>query len=54
MKAFGASDIGLRRKQNQDSYVIVESDEGSLLAVVCDGIAVDWQAMSHPIWQSPT
>ena len=38
MKAFGASDIGLRRKQNQDSYVIVESDEGSLLAVVCDGI----------------
>lgn len=38
MKAFGASDIGLRRKQNQDSYVIVENEEKELLAVVCDGI----------------
>lgn len=38
MKAFGASDIGLRRKQNQDSYVIVENAEGCILAVVCDGI----------------
>ncbi len=38
MKAFGASDIGLKRKENQDSYVIAESEAGNLLAVVCDGI----------------
>jgi len=38
MKAFGASDIGLHRKENQDSYLIVESETGNLLAVVCDGI----------------
>lgn len=38
MKAFGASDIGLHRKQNQDSYLIVENNAGDILAVVCDGI----------------
>lgn len=38
MKAFGASDIGLKRKENQDSYVIAQSEAGNLIAVVCDGI----------------
>lgn len=38
MKAFGASDIGLKRKENQDSYVIAKSENGNLLAIVCDGI----------------
>ena len=38
MKAFGASDIGLRRKENQDSYTIAKSEAGNLIAVVCDGI----------------
>jgi len=38
IKAFGASDIGLHRKQNQDSYGIVENDAKDLLAIVCDGI----------------
>lgn len=38
MKAFGASDIGLHRKQNQDSFMIVEHDNHDMLAVVCDGI----------------
>lgn len=39
MKAFGASDIGLHRKQNQDSFMIVEHEQShDLLAVVCDGI----------------
>ena len=35
---FGASDVGLRRKQNQDSYGIVENEHHDVLAIVCDGI----------------
>lgn len=38
MKYFGASDIGLLRKMNQDSYAIVENEQQEVLAVVCDGI----------------
>lgn len=38
MKYFGASDVGLHRKQNQDSYGIVENEHHDVLAVVCDGI----------------
>lgn len=38
MKAFGASDIGLHRKQNQDSYLIVENAAKDILGMVCDGI----------------
>lgn len=38
MNVFGASDIGLRRKQNQDSYGIITNDKKEYLAVVCDGI----------------
>ena len=37
MRALGITDKGLKREQNQDSYVIV--DDGSALVVaVCDGI----------------
>lgn len=38
MKYFGASDVGLHRKQNQDSYITVENAAHDLLLVVCDGI----------------
>lgn len=38
MKYFGASDVGLHRKQNQDSYITVENDAHDLLLIVCDGI----------------
>ena len=37
MKAFGITDKGLKREQNQDSYVIVD-DGDALLVAVCDGI----------------
>lgn len=38
IKVFGGSDIGLRRKQNQDSYGIITTEENECLALVCDGI----------------
>lgn len=38
MEAFGLTDLGLVRKQNQDDYRITELGEKSLLAVVCDGM----------------
>lgn len=38
MRYFGASDVGLHRKQNQDSFATVENAVGDILAVVCDGI----------------
>lgn len=38
MISFGASDVGLKRLQNQDSYCIVEDAQHNMLAVVCDGI----------------
>lgn len=38
MNVYGASDIGLRRKQNQDSFGIFENESNEILAVVCDGI----------------
>lgn len=34
---YGKTHVGLRRKQNQDSFLLEEKD-GILLAVVCDGI----------------
>ena len=37
MKAYGITDKGLKREQNQDSYVIVEDDDVTFVAV-CDGI----------------
>ena len=38
MKYYGASHQGLRRKNNQDSFCIMENSHHALLAVVCDGI----------------
>lgn len=38
MLAWGLTDQGCVRKQNQDSYDIVELDRNTLLCVVCDGM----------------
>ena len=38
MQCWGLSDTGCVRKQNQDSYRILELDRSSLLCVVCDGM----------------
>lgn len=37
MKAYGITDRGLIRKQNQDYYATVEQDD-ALLAILCDGM----------------
>ncbi len=38
MEAWGLTDPGLVRKQNQDCYAVLRLGEGCLLAVVCDGM----------------
>lgn len=38
MLAWGLSDPGMVRKENQDHFAIVKLDEQSLLAMVCDGM----------------
>lgn len=38
MRYAGRSDQGLSRKNNEDSYLIIENPAGSLLAAVADGI----------------
>ena len=39
MRAWGITDVGLRRSENQDCFAIEEEiAEGMLLAVVCDGM----------------
>lgn len=38
MRYYGASDIGLVRKMNQDSYLIATNEKGDVFAIVCDGI----------------
>lgn len=38
MEAWGLTDPGLVRKQNQDFYTLKYLDKNSLLAVVCDGM----------------
>ncbi len=38
MKVWGATDVGLVRKQNQDFYRHGEIGQGQYLAVVCDGM----------------
>ena len=38
MDAWGLTDIGNVRKQNQDYYDIIEFGQGCLLAIVCDGM----------------
>lgn len=35
---FGASDVGLKRKENQDNFCVIENQHHALLAIVCDGI----------------
>lgn len=38
LKLVGRTDIGLVRENNQDSYTMCELENGSVLAVVCDGM----------------
>ena len=38
MEAWGLTDPGIVRSQNQDYYDLGELDDGSVLAVVCDGM----------------
>lgn len=38
MKYYGITDKGLRRKSNQDSYVIATNENGDIFAIVADGI----------------
>ena len=39
MKAFGITDVGLQRRENQDTFAIERGvSDGQLLAVVCDGM----------------
>lgn len=38
IKYYGATHVGLKRKQNQDSILYIENEKHALLAVVCDGI----------------
>ena len=38
MKYQGQTDIGVMRHSNQDSFKVLQLDDGSLLAVVCDGM----------------
>ncbi len=38
MKFFGATDTGLVRKNNQDSYIIAFNEGGDVFVMVCDGI----------------
>lgn len=38
MKSFGATDVGRRRKVNQDNFIIRQISERALFAVVCDGM----------------
>ena len=38
MQAWGVSDPGMVRDNNQDNFAIIKLDEESLLAVVCDGM----------------
>lgn len=35
---YALSDVGLRRKNNQDSYLSIENKNGDFLGMVCDGI----------------
>ncbi len=38
MKIYSRSDVGLKRSDNQDAYVAGEFGNGSVFAVVCDGM----------------
>lgn len=38
VRGFGKTHTGLRRKNNQDSFALVENDAHALMGIVCDGI----------------
>ncbi len=38
MRAWGITDVGMVRSENQDAYAIEQLDGGSVFAVVCDGM----------------
>lgn len=39
MKAYGITDVGLQRRENQDTFAIERGiEDGQLIAVVCDGM----------------
>lgn len=38
MNSFGVTDVGRRRKNNQDNFIIRQLGEDTLFAVVCDGM----------------
>lgn len=38
MKAFGSTDIGKIRKENEDDFCVFQNAKGDWIAVVCDGI----------------
>ena len=38
MRGFGVTDVGQRRTVNQDSFIIKQTADDRLLAVVCDGM----------------
>ena len=38
MRGFGVTDVGQRRTVNQDSFIIKQTANDRLLAVVCDGM----------------
>lgn len=38
LRYYGETHVGLRRKNNQDSFCVMENKDGAILALVCDGI----------------
>ena len=38
MQAWGLTDVGCSRAQNQDAFLIEQLDKHTLLCVVCDGM----------------
>lgn len=38
MRAWGITDVGMVRSENQDTYAIEQLDGGAVVAVVCDGM----------------
>ena len=38
MQFFGKSDTGMKRKENQDSFITEQLYENAILCLVCDGM----------------
>lgn len=51
MQAWGLTDPGCVRVQNQDAYQIHQFEEDSLLCAVCDGMAGPNPATSPARWR---